>query len=769
MYFLTQGNKRVPAPGPLCILGMALACAHFGIHAQTAGRAHASLPTVVVSSGQNNLLAEDLPLTADVIEGDKLGEQQTHTLRQALQDLPNVAVRSTPARVGVGAAGNAFARDGNMGINIRGLGGNRVLMTVDGIRMPRSYVSRSAMFDREYLSLELFKRVELIRGPAAAQYGGDGMAGVVNFITHDPQDFLKAEEGAAPRAVGGRVALGWSQDDRGFVETGSVAGRASDRLQWMLTATARQSHALDNMGSNAADDNRRTRPDPTDNRDAAVLGKIVWKPEARQRHVFTLEHTQKDSEVQMLSSRGLDGRTGNTILGEDTDLTVQRTRVAWDARFGVTSDWADHLRTVVSAQKASSHRLGNSHVQRVTPTPGPVVHRVRDNRYDERTWQLGLQADKVLRSGDWAHRLVYGLDYVRSRITNLYDGQGVVDPAETFPLKRFPDTRETMAGLYLQDETVVGDWTITPGLRIDHFSIDATGQTPLFPQPARSLSGQAVLPKLGVLYRATPVWSVFGQYATGYRAPEPGQLNDRFQLKVGPLNNVVIPNPDLRPERSRGLELGLRGRMERLNLDLVAFDTRYSNLIEDARLIGQTYTGALLTQNTFQTVNIARARIYGLEFKGGYDWGSVGEGRLRTTLAYGLTRGTDRTSGRPLNSVTPAQLSLGLRYDTAPWSLYADLRHYAAKREGDIDRDSIGNYDNGKKIVQFAPSAVTTLDLGAQWRITRGVRLNVALNNLTDRKYWMWPDVYGKAVTDPVLDAYTQPGRNARVSLVVDF
>ena len=768
MIYLIHDRARVPGAWRILSLSVALACAHVGL-AQAQAGAHATLPQVVISATQNNLLADDLPLTADVIEGDKLGEQQTHTLRQALQDLPNVAVRSTPARVGVGAAGNAFARDGNMGINIRGLGGNRVLMTVDGVRMPRSYVSRSAMFDREYLSLELFKRVELIRGPASAQYGGDGMAGVVNFITYDPQDFLKSAEGAAPKAVGGRVGLGWSEDDHGFVETGTVAGKASDQLQWMLTATARQSHALDNMGANAAANNTRTRPDPTDNRDAAVLGKIVWKPDARQRHVFTLEHTQKASDVDMLSSRGADGRTGNTILREYTDLAVKRSRLAWDGRFGVNTDWADHLRVVVSAQQSSSHRVGDSFVQKTTPPIGPVVHRIRDNRYEEETWQLGLQADKVLRSGDWAHRIVYGLDHVRSRISNLYTGQMPVDPAETFPLKRFPDTREANTGVYLQDESVSGDWTVTPGLRVDHFAIDATGQSAYFPQPARSLSGAAVLPKLGVLYRATPVWSVFGQYASGYRAPEPGQLNDRFKLKVGPLNNVVIPNPDLQPERSRGLELGLRGRMEKLQLDLVGFDSRYSNLIDDARLIKQTYTGPLLTENTFQTVNVARARIYGFEFKGGYDWGRVGAGRLRTTFAYGQTRGTDKTTGRPLNSVTPSQLSVGLRYDTAPWSLYADLRHYAAKHHADIDRDAIGNYDDGKKIAQFATPAASTLDVGVQWRVTRAVRLNLALNNLTNRKFWMWPDVYGKAGTDPLLDAYTQPGRNARVSLVVDF
>jgi len=41
--------------------------------------------------------------------------------------------------------------------------------------------------------------------------------------------------------------------------------------------------------------------------------------------------------------------------------------------------------------------------------------------------------------------------------------------------------------------------------------------------------------------------------------------------------------------------------------------------------------------------------------------------------------------------------------------------------------------------------------------------------NLTNRKYWLWPDVIGLAANTPVADAYTQPGRHLRVSLVADF
>lgn len=725
--------------------------------------AHATLPTVVVSGSRHEQANDDLPLSADIVSEEGLRDQQSRNLRQALQDLPNTEVRSSPARLAVGAGSAAFARDGNMGIQIRGLGGNRVLMTVDGIRMPRSYVSRSAMFDREYLSLETFKRIELVRGPASAQYGGDGMAGVVNFVTHDPGDFLKADDGST-KTVGGRIAAGWSEEDRSTTLTGTVAAQASDRVQWMLTASGRKGHAMQTMGDNGAANNHRTKADPLDTEDRAVLGKLVWKPDGVQRHTFTVEHSQKRLDADLLSSRIATPTKPNDVVDEYTDSRIERNRLAWDGRFGLQTAWADHVRAVVSVQHAKSHRVGDSFLN-------SGVHRIRDNRYQEKTWQLGLQADKVLRGKDWSSRFVYGLDYVRNDISNLYTGQAPLAP-EVFPLKRFPDTHEISAGLFVQNETVLGDWTITPGLRIDHFRIDVQNQDLYFPpapQPAKDMSGSAVLPKLGLLYRATPAWSVFGQYATGYRAPEAGQVNDRFRAQAAlpppssiVVDNYIIANPDLKPERSRGIELGLRGRMERLSLDVVGFYNRYSNLIEDARLVERT-----LTTQVFQTVNISRAKIYGFEIKGIYDWGQVADGQLRSSFSYGQSRGKDLESRAPLNSISPAQLSVGLRYDTPQWGVYANARHYAAKRDKDIDLVSIGNNKAGT--TQFATPSATTLDLGLQWRARKDVRLNLSVHNVTDRKYWRWADVYGQAANSTTIDAYSQPGRNVRLSLVADF
>jgi len=744
---------------------VSLACLHMvPAHAQsTAPRnAHAALPEVVVSGSRQEQAADELPLSYDVINANTLSNQQSRNLREALENLPNTSVKRSPARFSVGGATASAGRDGNVGINIRGLGGNRVLLMTDGVRMPRSYAFRTTTFDREYLSLELLKRIEVVRGPASALYGSDGMAGLVNFITHEPADFLAVGKGETPKTLGGRIAAGWSGDDNGHTLAGTVAGQASDTLQWMLTATTRGAHAMDNMGTNNEPNLNRTRPNPQDDRDNAVLGKIVLRPHATQRHVFTLEHVQKKSDVDLLSSRnplplrGTPAQIAGAIVDEYSSRSMERNRLTWDARFGLGTDWADHVRTVVAYQDAQSRQVGTS-VRNTLPL------RVRDNSYGESTWQAGVQADKILRSGGWAHKITYGLDHVRSDISNLYTGLAPLPP-EVFPLKRFPDTRETTSALYVQDESVHGNWSLTPGLRFDHFSLDVTSQAGFYPpakQPGQSLSGSALSPKIGVLYRATEQWSVFGQYAAGFRAPDAGQVNGYYENAAEQV--IIIPNPDLRPEKSRGVELGVRGRLDRLSLDAAVFGSHYSNLIMDTVLIRGTGTAA--DPRIFQTINTERARITGFELKGQYDWGRVAGGRLVTPFSYGKARGVNRATGKPINSVDPAQLALGVQYDTAAWGLRLDMRHHAAKTAKDIDSASSVKPPN----TQFTVPSATTLDVSAQWRLRKDLRLNFAVHNLTNRKYWLWPDVYGLAASSTTNDAYTQPGRSVHVSLVMDF
>ncbi|MBX3587005.1 MAG: TonB-dependent hemoglobin/transferrin/lactoferrin family receptor [Ramlibacter sp.] len=733
---------------------MALAWgASLGAHAQTASLQQVAvaggLKEVVISGSRNEQDPDELPASIDVLNRKALEEKQIRDIRDAARDIPNVSVQRAPARFT--AAGSSTGRDGNAGFNIRGLDGNRVLMLVDGIRQPRSYVFSANAFGRDYLDLGLVQRVEIVKGATSALYGSDGMGGLVNFITSDPGNFL-----APGKTLGGTASVGHDGDTHGRNLGATLAGRVNDSVQWLLGGNLSRSSGLDTMGTNDAANVDRTTPNPEKDRGQALLGKLVITPGGGQKHVITLEHVEKKASYNLLSAVAKPPLAATSTLAADSFTDMKRDRLTWNGTWRLNAAVADELQATLSYQRADSREY-------VAEDRNTAADRVRDTTYNERTLQANLQAGKVIRMGQgWAQKFTYGLDHTRADLVNLQTG---VTPAfgESFPLKRFPDTKEASTAVYVQDEIIGGPWSITPGVRLDRFSLDAAqaGFSPPATTPAASISGSAISPKLGVLYRVTPQWSLYGNYARGFKAPNANQVNGFFENLVAFYKTV--PNPSLKPEKSRNVELGARGRLDKLSLDVAAFAGRYRDFIEEYRQVG----GAGVPGNpiVFQTVNIGNVRISGFEVKGNVQWGRAAGGQWSSAFGYGRTRGTDSTTGLPVNSINPSRLNAGLKYDAAAFSVRMDLTHRAAKKGGDIDQASAV----APPATQFATPAAITLDLSGQWRIRKDLRLNLGLFNLTDKKYWNWSDVRGLASGSSVADAYTQPGRYLRVSLVADF
>lgn len=732
---------------PLALLA-ALACASFtGVQAQTAGApvqivaAGPALKEVVISGSRSEQNPDDLPMSIDVINARALEEGQVRDIRDAVRELPNVSVTRSPARFSL--ASGSTGREQNAGFNIRGLDGNRVLMMVDGIRLPRSYVFSANAFGRDYLDMGLLQRIEVVRGATSALYGSDGMAGLVNFITVDPENFLK--DG---KTLGGQVSAGYDGDDHGKRLGATVAGRVNDTVQWLVSGSVNRSRELDNMGTNDAANADRTLPNPQKDQGGALLAKVVLTPGGGQRHAFTVEHVDKTSDYELLTARSKPPLAATSTLSSNSSTDMQRSRATWEGSWRLNAGFADDVKATLSFQDAHSREYAFE-------DRNTAADRVRDVTYDERSWQANVQGSKVLRTGgNWVQKITYGIDHSSAKVTNLQDG--VTPPVgETFPLKRFPDTTETSTALYLQDEIVNGPWSVTPGVRFDTFRIKADQSG--FGAQAVSLSGNATSPKLGLLYRATDAWSVFGNYAAGFRAPNAGQVNAFFENPVS--NYKTVPNGDLKPEKSQNFEIGVRGRMDALSIEAAAFTGRYKDFIEDLRQVGGT--GAPGNPLVFQSVNIGRVKLNGFEVKGDVRWGSFAGGQLSTPFAYGQTRGRDTATGKPVNTVDPSRLTAGLRYDTSAFMVRLDMTHAAAKKAEDVTL-ATGS-------TQYLTPSYTVLDLSGQWRIRKDLRLNAGIYNLTDKKHWRWADVRGLAANASFIDAYSQPDRNVRVSLVADF
>lgn len=703
--------------------------------------ASSSLREVVVSGARSERALDDVPAAIDVLTEEDLDPARVQNIRDLVRELPNVSVKRAPVRFG-GVSGNV-GRDGNAGFNIRGLEGNRVLLTIDGIRVPRELVSGvfgPAAFGRDYYDIGLISRVEILRGANSALYGSDGLAGMVAMFTTEPRSLLQPGQ-----TLGGRVGVSYDSEDKTRRLGATLAGAPSDTLQWLGSVQVGRSEALDNQGTNYALNSNRTAPNPQKDKNVSLLGKLVLTPGAGQRHVFTAEHVDKRGEVEAYTGRSPAVTTSAHVGDLDGTSEMTRTRLSWDGRFPVASAWADELRAMVGLQSSDAQEVARE----LRPLqPAATRNRVRDVTYTERTLQAVLQAEKLNSlGGAWSQKLVYGVDVSRANMDNLVTG--VNGPAyEAYPLKRFPKTVETTSALFVQSEFANDRWSLIPALRYDRVSLDAETD-PLYPMQPASLSNGALSPKLGAIWRGGEAWSVFANLAAGFKSPNALQLNNYFQNPLG--NYETIPNPNLRPEKSRTFELGARGKTEGFSWEAVAFTGRYKDFIEDL----VTVQTAPRTQ--FQSVNRQSVTLRGFELKG--------SARLAasTTVraAYGQTKGTDTALNRPLNSVNPAKLVLGVDQQLGDWSLGAALAHSLKKKASDIDYTGAAN--------QFATPAYTTLDLRASWRVTRSTRLSAAVHNVTDRKYWEWTNVRSIAANSPVLDAYTAPGRSFSVALVTDF
>ena len=733
-------------------------------HAQTeVPHAVATLREVVVSGSRSDQLDDDLPLSLDVINAREIEEGQIGDIRGAAKNLPNVSVKRAPARFSVTGRGNPVGADSNAGFNIRGQGGNRVVMLVDGVRLPRSYINGSNAFGRDSVSISLLKRIEILRGPSSVLYGSDGLAGLVNFITLEPADFLNLPNGER-KALGGRAWVSYSGDDSGKTVGGTVAGAASDTAEWLLTGTRNRAGAMSNMGTNNAANVDRTTPNPQTSWGDSLLGKLVLRPTADQRHVVTLEHVTKDGDFNLLSNRAKPPYVAASVVDETSSKTMDRNRLTWVGRYQLKASLADELQTVLSRQIGAAQDNGQT-----VRFDGGV--RVRKTSYNERAWQANVQASKVTTlTSRWSQKVTYGVDHVSTGLSSFADGSDPAPLTPFLPKKYFPDTRDTSNAIYVQSELISDDWSITPGARMDWFSLAVLSQDGYYPSPSTipgtSLSGSAFSPKLGVMYRATPQWSVYGNYASGFRAPEAQQVNNVFEG----FNAKLLPNPNLKPEKSQNVEIGLRTRLDQLSLDVAAFTGRYTNLIQEKKDLG-TANGLVASPanpTLFQTVNIDKATISGFEIKGNMAWGRFAGGMLSSPFSYGQTRGTNDTNGLPLTYIEPARLSVGLKYETSAWDWRLDLTHHATKKASELESRYI---PKSTSQLQFLVPAANTLDLSGQWRIRKDVRLNFAITNLTNQKYWNWSDVQGLAsnAVPVVVDAYTQPGRQLNLLLMVDF
>lgn len=705
---------------------------------------------ITVTATRTPTSVDDVPATVTVIDEQRIADELATDIRDLVRFEPGVSVPRSPARFG--AALGATGRDGNSGFTIRGIGGNRVLIQVDGIRVPDGFGFGAQLTGRgDYVDLGIVRSVEILRGPASALYGSDGLAGAVSFQTSDPGDLLTG--GAS---VTGMVRGGYASDSDEFSETALVAAR-SGAWSGLISYTRRDGHELENQGENEAENATRTAPNPQDTRSNAVLGKIVFTPNENHRVRLTAEYADSFVFTDVLSGRSA---TVLDLYGRDT---TERKRVSLDWRY--EGDGAIDFAQIALYWQDSDNR------QFTFEDRQPAVDRTRINTFDNRIVGGSAEARSTFATGTVQHTLVFGGDLSVTRQEGLRDG--TIPPAgEVFPTRAFPVTDFTLAGAFVGDEIAFADgaFTLHPALRFDHYDLDASDD-PLLPSfTGADQDGSRVTPRIGAVWRFAEHFSLYGNYAMGFKAPAPSQVNQFFENLTSPFSAYrTLPNPDLRPETSETFEAGLRYRDDIVSASVTGFVGRYDDFISQEQIAG---TGTLADPILFQFVNLDRVDIEGIEARAGVELPNGLNGDLAISWTTGDIIDPDGTSG-PLASIDPLRIVGGVGWRDPGGRFGAQLyATYTARKDFDEQPAScpllVANNSASPRNC-YRPDSSLVLDVTAFWRISDNFTLRGGIFNLTDESYAWWSDVGIISAASAVRDAFTRPGRNWRVSLTARF
>ncbi len=692
-------------------------------------------PVVVIASKVARPIA-DVAGSVTVISAADIEANLAHSLDDMLRYQPGI---------NIDRAGTRFATEG---INIRGIGGNRVAMEIDGVPVQSQFSLGSfSNTGRDTLEVETVKRVEILSGPASTLYGSRAIGGVMAVTTLDPEDIVNGNN-----TYGVRGKSGWYSVDSSWLLAGGAAWQA-ENTGFLTFYNKRKGNQPENMAATGfANDIQQWDSD-------SLLSKFVWDSPAGNRFRFIYNGFQHQADTDLRSMLGL-GRFASTskLTAKDSNSSS-----SISADYDFTTSHIDKALLRVYYQQSSIDQQSSE----TRPTARTPVQLERRFLFDESITGLELNAFKTLIIGRSIHNIGVGLEFQQNEVREKRDALSInLDTGqisneilgEVFPTRDFPisTTRET--GLFIHDEIELGNsgWRLIPGVRYDYYSLNPRRDTVFDNNNAdveiQSVDDGGFSPKLGMLYRLNSDWSLFGQYAHGFRAPPSQDVNRSLFLPLFKFR--VLPNPDLRSETSDGVELGLRQSGSVSSFSATAFWTEYDDFIESAALLG---FDPISGEMQFQSRNITRARIYGAELQWQQQLDNWLRGLNFEIGAY-WSHGENLDNKQPLNTISPPQLVAGLRWLSADQQFRLGFIATVTASQERIDTTVAE---------RFATPGYGLLDLTAGWRFNDKVQFEAGIFNFLDKKYWRWADVSKFSPDDPIIEVLSRPGRNFSISVKV--
>lgn len=648
-------------------------------------------------------------------------------------------------------------RRGHAGINIRGIDGNRILMMVDGVRIPESYAgggSNGAISGRDMVESDTLKQVDIVKGPYSALYGSDALGGVVNMVTLSPSDFVDAGK----RGYFG-LKHSYRGRDRSHGVTATVAG-FHENAEGLLMLTRRQGHETENMGSDTSYSTARTATNPQKNNAYNILAKGNIGNE-RHRLETLYEQYYHANDTVLANGLGSQSRGPVTIATSESNARDRIRRQRIEAGYRYTGEgrlkeanltaYQQKLRTEDDAVDASITRMGTRQLGNSTRYSDYGFNQTIRGLNGRSVWEFdGAVKQTVVAGAEYKHT-----ETARPRdsltVDNLTGAVSKVYAGSTYPNKTFPDSKRKTFSVYAQDSLTFGNGIVlTPALRYEKDKLNtSTDQAYLNANPsgtATRFSDSAFTPSLRLSVPMGEQFTSFATYSQGFRTPPFDSATMAFANTT--YGYAVIPNANLKSERSNSFELGMKFKNERTRAQVTAFYNRYRNFIDRTEVGTASIGGRPIIQYQYQ--NLDHVKTYGAEASAAYKF--LPGWQVSGSIAW--MRGKQQ-DGTPLDSAYPLNGVLGVDYAQEKWGGDTKLRW--SKKHSRVSSDTV-----------FQVPGYGVWDVGAWYKPFKNLEIGANIYNVGNKKYWQHADVAGMSRTS-VMDLYTETGRNFAATVQLKF
>lgn len=605
-----------------------------------------------------------LPVSATVLDRDYLIKRAPRSVPEALFGVPGVFLQKTNH-----GGGSPF---------MRGLTGQQTLLLVDGIRLNNATFRSGPNQYLNTLDPAWMERIEVLESSAAAEYGSDAIGGVVHVLTHTLR--FSEQNNIRPEA-----AFKWMS---GGMETSGQGALTASGRRWAMRAGGAYRHFGDLVAGKGLG-----KESPN--------GYTQWSAEAKGlfqlSRRFTLTAAYQDLEQQ-------DVPVFHKVQLENfkyNSFDPQRRQLAYARLQGVFENkWWQKTELTVSRQRSLEGRISqkNGNPIQVTET--------------DETRTNGLQFNVLSNiSQNW--QMTTGVEWYADAVRSDKVERNENTHASVMKRGLYPDRSSMQSGAAYNLHTLT--WrrlTLTGGLRFNTFRIRVPDEN----IGVSIVKPSALVGNLGASWEFVPGLRGYANAATAFRAPN---VDDLGTLGIVDFR-YELPNYQLSPEKSRGIEAGLKIRHGGLSGSVSAYHLQLDDLIGRIRT-----ADSLQGYPVYRKENITEAYIRGVEIQAGWSflqrWSIGGH----ATYTFGQNTSAKEPLRRipPLNGRAYVQFSLASKIDLRAETVFADAQRRLAK--GDIDDNRIA--DDGTPGWQI-------FNLGAFYQLNI-FTLSGELHNIANKAY----------------------------------